>query len=58
MLVNGAIWEIETLPSALTPVTTARRSPINRRMTLASRQYFFWYFGYPTPLAPAEDRLA
>jgi hypothetical protein len=27
-------------------------------MILAASQFYFWYFGYPTPLAPAEDRLA
>jgi len=27
-------------------------------MILAASQYSFWYFGYPTPLAPAEDRSA
>jgi hypothetical protein len=27
-------------------------------MILAAGQYSFWYFGYPTPLAPAEDRSA
>jgi hypothetical protein len=29
-----------------------------RPMILAASQFYFWYFGYPTPLAPAEDRLA
>jgi hypothetical protein len=29
---------------------------IARPMILAASQ--FWYFGCPTPLAPAEDRLA
>jgi len=27
-------------------------------MILAASQYSFWFTGYPTPLAPAEDRLA
>jgi hypothetical protein len=27
-------------------------------MILAASQFFFWYFGHPTPLAPAEDRSA
>jgi len=27
-------------------------------MILAASQFYFWYFGYPTPLAPAEDRSA
>ena len=27
-------------------------------MILAASQQYFWYFGYPTPLAPAEDRSA
>jgi hypothetical protein len=27
-------------------------------MILAASQPYFWYFGYPTPLAPAEDRSA
>jgi hypothetical protein len=31
---------------------------IARPMILTASQFDFWYFGYPTPLAPAEDRLA
>jgi len=27
-------------------------------MIRAAGQYWFWYFGYPTPLAPAVDRSA
>ncbi|AZS21548.1 MULTISPECIES: hypothetical protein [unclassified Caulobacter] len=27
-------------------------------MTLAACQQQFWYFSYPTPLAPGGDRLA
>ncbi|AWC68706.1 hypothetical protein CA606_20210 [Caulobacter vibrioides] len=27
-------------------------------MTLATCQQHFWYFSYPTPLAPGGDRLA
>ncbi|MBO9543846.1 MULTISPECIES: hypothetical protein [unclassified Caulobacter] len=27
-------------------------------MTLAASQQLFWYFSYPTPLAPGGDRLA
>jgi len=27
-------------------------------MILAARQFDFWYFGSPTPLAPVEDRSA
>jgi hypothetical protein len=28
------------------------------RMIRSAGQYSFWYFGYPTPLAPAVDRSA
>jgi hypothetical protein len=34
-----------------------RAGYIARPMILAASQFYFWYFGYPTPLAPAEDRL-
>ncbi|MBQ1562300.1 MULTISPECIES: hypothetical protein [Caulobacter] len=27
-------------------------------MTLAASQQLFWYFSYPTPLAPGGDRSA
>jgi len=27
-------------------------------MIRSAGQYSFWYFGYPTPLAPAVDRSA
>jgi hypothetical protein len=27
-------------------------------MIRTAGQYSFWYFGYPTPLAPAVDRSA
>jgi hypothetical protein len=27
-------------------------------MILAASQQLFWYFGYPTPLAPVGDRSA
>ncbi|UAL12936.1 hypothetical protein [Caulobacter segnis] len=27
-------------------------------MTLAASHTLFWYFSYPTPLAPGGDRLA
>jgi hypothetical protein len=27
-------------------------------MILAARQFYFWYFGNPTHLAPVEDRSA
>jgi hypothetical protein len=50
------------------PVSASGRAPRrdNRRaalyslqpMILAASQFYFWYFGQPTPLAPAEDRSA
>jgi hypothetical protein len=45
----------------VTPIAARDNSegaPYVARMILAAGQYYFWYFGYPTPLAPAEDRSA
>jgi hypothetical protein len=37
--------------------TTARPRHFSG-MIRSAGQYSFWYFGYPTPLAPAVDRSA
>jgi hypothetical protein len=39
-------------------VTATLRRAKEPSMILAASQFYFWYFGYPTPLAPAEDRSA
>jgi hypothetical protein len=39
-------------------VTAAKPRAKELPMILAASQFYFWYFGYPTPLAPAEDRSA
>jgi hypothetical protein len=39
-------------------VTAAPPAVMELPMILAASQFYFWYFGYPTPLAPAEDRSA
>ncbi len=31
--------------------------PYIHAMNLATATYFFWFFGYPKPLAAAADRL-
>lgn len=31
--------------------------PYIRAMNLATATYYFWFFGYPKPLAAAGDRL-
>jgi len=41
-------WEIDIAPGP-------RHVP---GMIRSAGQYSFWYFGYPTPLAPAVDRSA
>jgi hypothetical protein len=50
------------LPCFLWPffcdVTATLRHAKEPSMILAASQFYFWYFGYPTPLAPAEDRSA
>jgi hypothetical protein len=40
-------------------VTKPRSGLKGQGMILNAAQYYsFWYFGYPTPLAPGEDRSA
>jgi hypothetical protein len=39
-------------------LTSASQGAMSAGMIFTAGQYSFWYFGYPTPLAPAEDRSA
>jgi hypothetical protein len=39
-------------------IDNRRRASHLAVMIRSAGQYSFWYFGYPTPLAPAEDRSA